>query len=190
MVPDPPSAKRLKDFFLAMTRTSFGQLGLADQQVVDYVASVLADFSVTGRWLALRDAEGRRLTSVVEMLVSQTGAAQTRRRVIGERELRKYVGDYTLFMSGLFRSFVERGGYLDYYLEEGKRSYQTVSELDVALYRPGFLMFEELSRSFENYSGALDYMRKCFFKAAPNEDPFAGFAAKIDGWVRRRLTPN
>jgi hypothetical protein len=93
-------------------------------------------------------------------------------------------------MSGLFRTFVERGGYLDYYMEEGKRSYQTVSELDVALYRPGFLMFEELSRSFENYSGALDYMRKCFFKPAPSQDPFAGFAEKIEGWVRLRLTPN
>ena len=80
--------------------------------------------------------------------------------------------------------------HLDYYLEEGKRSYQTVSELDVALYRPGFLMFEELSRSFENYSGALDYMRKCFFKPAPSQDPFAGFAEKIEGWVKLRLTPN
>src|SRR6202011_4883634 len=134
--------------------------------------------------------QGRRLTSVVEMLASQTGAPQTRARVLGERELRKYVGDYTLFMSGLFRTFVERGGFLDYYMEEGKRSYQTVSELDVALYRPGFLMFEELSRSFENYSGALDYMRKCFFKPAPSQDPFAGFAEKIEGWVRLRLTPN
>jgi hypothetical protein len=190
MKPERPTAKRLNEFFLSMTRTSFGQLGLGDRQVVDYVASVLTDFSAAERWLALRDAQGRRLSSVVEMLASQTGAPQTRARVIRERELRKYVGDYTLFMSGLFRTFVERGGYLDYYMEEGKRSYQTVSELDVALYRPGFLMFEELSRSFENYSGALDYMRKCFFKPAPSQDPFAGFAEKIEGWVRLRLTPN
>ena len=185
-----PSAKRLKEFFLAMTRTSFGQLGLGDQQIVDYVASVLTDFTAADRWLALRDAKGRRLTSVVEMLASQLRAPQTSRRVLGERELRKYVGDYTLFMSGLFRTFVERGGYLDYYFEQGKRSYQTVSELDVALYRPGFLMFEELSRGFENYSGALDYMRKCFLKSAPNQDPFAGFAERIEGWIRLRLTPN
>jgi hypothetical protein len=185
-----PSAKRLKDFFLTMTRTSFNQLGLADQQVVDYVASVLTDFSAADGWLALRDAEGRRLTSVVEMLASQTGPPQTRGRVLGERELRKYVGDYTLFMSGLFRRFVERGGYLDYYLEEGARSYQAVSELDVSLYNPGFLMFEELSKGFENYSGALDFMRKCYFAPAPNEDPFAGFMRQIQGWVRYGLSDN
>jgi hypothetical protein len=178
-----PSAKRLKDFFLALTRTSFGQLGLGDQQIVDYVASMLTEFSASERWLTIRDARGRRVTSVVEMLAAQMGAPHTRRRMVGER-------DYTLFMSGLFRAFVERGGYLDYYLEEGKRSYQAVSEFDVQLYRPGFLIFEELSRGFENYSGALDYMRKCFFAPAPKQDPFAGFREKIEGWVRLRLTPN
>ena len=26
--------------------------------------------------------------------------------------------------------------------------------------------------------------------AAPSQDPFAGFAEKIEGWVRLRLTPN
>ena len=181
---EPASTRRLKNFFLGLTRTGFGQLGVGDEQVIDYVASVLTDFSHSRRWLALRNAEGRRLTSVVEMLVSQTGARQTRGRVIGERELRKYVGDYTLFMSGLFRRFVERGGYLSYYLEEGARSYRTVSELDVSLYNPGFLMFEELSRSFENYSGALDFMRKCYFAPGPNEDPFAGFFKQIEGGLK------
>lgn len=185
-----PSPKRLKEFFLALTRTSFGQLGLGDRQITEYVASVLTEFSASERWLAIRDAHGRRMTSVVEMLAGQLGEPQTRQRVAGEREMRKYVGDYTLFMSGLFRAFVERGGYLDYYVEEGKRSYQAVSEFDVQLYRPGFLIFEELSRGFENYSGALDYMRKCFFAPAPNQDPFAGFLEKIEGWVRLRLTPN
>ena len=41
-------------------------------------------------------------------------------------------------MSGLFRSYVSRGGYLDYYLEEGRRAYWAVSELDLSLYRTGF----------------------------------------------------
>ena len=37
---------------------------------------------------------------------------------------------------------------------------------------------------------ALDYMRKCFFAPAPNQDPFAGVLEKIEGWVRLRLTSN
>ncbi len=183
------SGEKFKSFFLSVVRKSFDQLGVGDQQTADYVASLLAEFGHSDRWLAIRGAEGRRLTSVVEMMLSQLGPDETA-RVNGERAVRKYVGDYTLFMSGLFRRFVERGGYLNYYLEEGARSYRAVSELDVSLYNPGFLMFEELSKGFENYSGALDYMRKCYFAPAPNEDPFAGFLRQIQGWVRYGLSDN
>lgn len=180
---------KLKGFFLALTRKSFGQLGVGDQQIVEYVASVLTDFSHADRWLAIRDADGQRLTTLVEMLLSRL-EPDSQARVMGERALRKYVGDYTLFMSGLFRKRVESGGYLNYYLEEGKRSYRVVSALDVSLYRPGFLIFEELSEGFERYSGALDYMRKCFFAPAPNEEPFAGFFRQIEGWARVSLSGN
>jgi hypothetical protein len=183
------SAEKLKGFFLSVVRKSFDQLGVGDPQTAEYIASVLAEFSHSSRWLAIRGADGRKLTSVVEMMLAQLGPDETS-RVNGERELRKYVGDYTLFMSGLFRRFVERGGYLNYYLEEGARSYSAVSKLDVSLYNPGFLMFEELSKGFEGYSGALDFMRKCYFAPAPNEDPFAGFLRQIQGWVRYGLSDN
>ncbi len=182
-------AGKIDGFFLSLTRKSFSQLGMGDQQIVEYVASVLTDFIRTDRWLAIRDAEGRRLSSVVEMLLEQL-EPDSKARVIGERALRKYVGDYTLFMSGLFRTHVERHGYLNYYLEEGKRSYLAVSTLDLSLYRPGFLVFEELGKGFEHYSGALDYMRKCFFVADRSQDPFAGFFKQIEGWVRVNLSGN
>jgi hypothetical protein len=185
------SSQKLKGFFLQAVRGSFNQLGVGDQQIAEYVATVLAEFSRSDRWLQIRGAEGRRLTSVVEMTLARMGAIPDEAsRVQGERALRKYVGDYTLFMSGLFRRFVERGGYLGYYLEEGARSYRAVSELDVSLYNPGFLMFEELSKGFENYSGALDFMRECYFAPAPHEDPFAGFFKQIQGWVRYGLSDN
>jgi len=184
------SSQKLKGFFLELVHKSFGQLGVGDQRIAEYVATVLSEFSRSDRWLQLRGADGRRLTSVVEMMLSQIGGVDDTARVQGERELRKYVGDYTLFMSGLFRRFVERGGYLSYYLEEGARSYRAVSALDVSLYNPGFLMFEELSKGFEHYSGALDFMRKCYFTPAPHEDPFAGFFKQIQGWVRYSLSEN
>lgn len=183
------SSPKLKEFFVSMTRQSFDQLGVGDRQIVDYIASILTEFSHADRWLLLRDADGRRLTSVVEMLIEQLGPHNSN-RILGERALRKHIGDYTLFMSGLFRNFVERGGYLQYYLEEGKRAYQAVSELDVSLYRPGFLMFEELSKGFENYAGALDYMRKCYFAPSPGENPFAGFLKQIERWMRPGLSDN
>jgi hypothetical protein len=183
-------SQKLKGFFLHLVRQSFSQVGVGDQQIAEYVAAVLADFSRSDRLLRIRGADGKRLASVVDMLLAQSGLTSEEARIQGERELRKYVGDYTLFMSGLFRRYVERGGYLSYYLEEGARSYRTVSELDVSLYNPGFLMFEELSKGFEHYSGALDFMRKCYFVPAPHEDPFAGFFKQIEGWVRDNISDN
>lgn len=174
---------RLRNFFLGLTLKSFEQLGLGHGPIADYVATVLTDFSVSDRWLALRDARGRRLASVVEMLMAGY-APGDEPGLIGERELRKYIGDYTLFMSGIFRRFVERSGYFDYYLEEGSRSYGKVCSIDALTHRPGFLLFEDLSIGFEYYSGALDYMRKCFFAPVPGEDPFADFFERVKGWMR------
>jgi hypothetical protein len=186
------SSHKLKGFFLQLVRKSFDQLRVGDPTIAEYMATVLADFSRSDRWMRIRGSDGRRLTSVIEMILAEQEqtAADGAARVQGERELRKYVGDYTLFMSGLFRRYVERGGYLNYYLQEGARSYQAVSKLDVTLYNPGFLMFEELGKGFEHYSGALDFMRKCYFTPSPREDPFAGFFKQIEGWVRYGLSDN
>jgi hypothetical protein len=189
MLIERTSPDRLKPFFLQLIRKSFDQLHMGDNQIADYVATLLADFSHTDKWLLLRDAQGNRLHSVVEMLVSALGP-DGQSRVIGERAVRKYVGDYTLFTSGLFRGFVQKRGFLGYYLEEGKRSYQAVSKLDVSLYRPGFLLFEELSKGFETYADALDYMRKCYFAAAPGSNPFAGVLKQLESMVRKGFSSN
>jgi hypothetical protein len=188
MLIERTSPDKLKPFFLRLIRQSFDQLHMGDNQIADYVATLLADFSHSDKWLMLRDAQGKKLHSVVEMLISAMGS-EGQSRVIGERAVRKYVGDYTLFMSGVFRTFVQKHGFLEFYLEEGKRSYQAVSELDVSLYRPGFLLFEELSKRFEIYADALDYMRKCHFAASGNK-PFAGVFKQLESLMRNGLSSN
>lgn len=189
MLIERTSPDKLKPFFLRLIRQSFDQLRMGDNEVADYVATLLAEFAYTDKWLMLRDAQGARLHSVVEMLLSALGP-DSQSRVNGERAVRKYVGDYTLFMSGLFRGFVHKRGFLDYYLEEGKRSYEAVSKLDVSMYRPGFLLFEELSKRFESYSGALDYMRKCYFAPAPGSNPFAGVLRQFQSMLSTGLSSN
>jgi hypothetical protein len=183
------SPEMLEKFFRSITHQAFGQLGMRDRQIADYVAALLTEFSRADRWQWLREAEGRRLSNAAEMMVA-TLPDEGRTRAIGERMIRKHVGDYTLFMSGLFRGYVERGGYLGVYLEEGKRSYRAVSRLDSAVYRPGYMIFEELSERFENYAGALDFMRKCHFAPAAGSSPVAGFLREIDGLIRTRYSGN
>ncbi len=184
------SLDRLRSFFLELARRSFGELGLGDRQVVEYVADVLTNFARADSLYRVRSASGRRLDSVVEILVQTRPQTLRQTEVLREREIRKYLGDYTLFMSGIFRGYVEKIGVLDYYLEEGSRSYWKVSELDLALYRTGFLLFQELSKNFEYYSGALDYMRKAHFAPQPGEDPFGQFLKQVEGWIKVGLSNN
>ena len=54
------SAEKLKGFFLELVHKSFGQLGVGDQQIADYIATVLSEFSRSDRWLQMRGADGRR----------------------------------------------------------------------------------------------------------------------------------
>jgi hypothetical protein len=180
----------LQDFFYNLTLQSFWQLGINDATVARYVGDVLTDFASTDSLFRIRSRAGKKLDSVVEIQAKSRRKAEGENHLLKERALRKYLGDYTLFMSGIFRSYVEGRGFLDYYLQEGRRSYWTVSELDLSLYRTGFILFQQLSNKFEYYSGALDYMRKAYFAADPGEDPFSGFLRQVEGWVKINLTEN
>jgi hypothetical protein len=181
---------KLQTFFHNLIRQSFWQLGINDSTVTRYVADVLTDFAKSENLYRMRSRTGKRMESMVEVLAEHADAPMDEARLLRERSMRKYLGDYALFMSGIFRSHVEGRGFLNYYIEEGSRSYWTVSELDLSLYRTGFILFQELSKKFEYYSGALDYTRKAYFAAEPGEDPFAGFLRQIEGWMKVNLTEN
>ena len=182
---------RLKSFFLECARKSFWDLGLHDDTVIEYVSNMLATFAHSDQLYRLQTADGHRIKNIVDILSSQIEESlllqpQTQK----ERELRQYVGDYTLFMSGVFRSYIEKTGVLDYYLQEGRRSYWKVSEMDLSLYRTGFLLFQELSKNFEYYSGALDYMRKSCFAPSAGENSFGQFLNQVEGWMKIGLSRN
>ena len=181
---------QLRSFFHQSVRQSFWQLGIHDVTVAEYVGDVLTEFARSENLYKMRGRNGRKVDSVVEILSQQAPALNDETDLLKERSRRKYLGDYALFMSGIFRQHVEGKGSLGYYLQEGSRSYWTVSELDLSLYRTGYFLFQELSSKFEYYSGALDYVRKACFAAAPGEDPFSGFLRQIEGWIKVNLTEN
>src|SRR5205809_4788691 len=115
----------LLSFFLPLTRRTCAELGVGDDTIAAHLAEVMAEFARTDRLYRLRAPGGARLESVVEML----GLGPPTPGPAGARAFHRYVGDFALFMSGLFRSFVERGGYLGYYLAEGARAYARASAL-------------------------------------------------------------
>ena len=181
----PITSAALHEFFLSTTQRCFQELAVGDESVIGYVAAVLTEFARSDRLYMLRTARGRAVEDVGDIRRSADRTAALRARAA-----RKYVGDYTLFMTGIFRTHVESRGALDSYVVEGQRSYRAVSELDLALFRTGFLFFEQLAENFEHYSGALDYMRKAYFAGPPGQSPFAEFLRHVEGWISTGLSDN
>ena len=168
----------IKSFFGNLVHMSFLDLGKEkDRDAAGYLIEMLTEFARTDSLYKLHDSEGKKIQTIVEILLESNNTPTDNTGY--EREVRKYVGDFALFMSGIFRDYVNRGSYLRYYMNEGMKSYFVVSQLDLERGEGNPIMFSKLSREFEFYSGALDYMRKVYFGPDKPGDPFHGLAAHL-----------
>ena len=127
----------------------------ADRQIAAYIADLLVDFTHADRLYRIRNPRGKRLEDVGEMLLESNPLllAQSFER---EREVRKHVGDFTLFLTGMFPEYVaalpRRGLRLDSvvdYIKAGKESYGVVAAFDQFEYRRVAPMFRRLADRFE-----------------------------------------
>jgi len=168
----------IKSFFSNLVHTSFLDLGKEkDRDAAGYLIDMLTEFARAESLYKLSDNEGKKIQTIVEILLESKNTQASDSGY--EREVRKYVGDFALFMSGIFRDYVNRGSYLRYYMNEGMKSYFVVSRLDLERGEGNPIMFSKLSREFEFYSGALDYMRKVYFGPENHADPFGSLAAQL-----------
>jgi len=174
-----PCVSRLNRFFDWLIRRSFQDLRIKEPTVARYISDLLVEFARTENLYKIRSLQGKRLETVVELFLEAKRMEEFGSDLEKEREIYKHTGDYILFMSGVFREYVEKNAFLGYYLEEGGRAYQAVFDMDVMLHRPAYL-FLELARRFEFYAGAVHYMKKAFFKETGSDDPFVDFAGQLE----------
>lgn len=133
MTREIPESHPLLRLFRGMTESTFmSELGIGDPSLVGYVAELLARFVPSQTIWRLRDAQGRRLTEVTEMVAEAELASDVDRR----RECHRHVGDYTLFWTGVFPEALGKlqnrasADHLLSYQLTGKRSYLVASRLD------------------------------------------------------------
>jgi hypothetical protein len=126
-----------------------------DREVAAYVGDLLIDFVHADNLYRIHNSRGKRLEEVGEMLVESNPVldAPSSDR---EREVRKHIGDYTLFLTGLFPEYVatlpRRGLRLDSfidYVKAGKESYRIVAAFDQFEYRHVAPLFRRLAEQFE-----------------------------------------
>ena len=161
-------AHPLVRLFASLTEENFaGHLGWPDGEVIGYLTDVLTDFVHVDQLFKIRNTQGRRVEEVAEMLV-EGDLLHRAESIDREREVHRHIGDYTLFMTGVFPEFLRRlktsrvvlspDALLDY-VQVGKRSYRIVSEFTYGPYGGSAPLFRKLSENFELCVYGLGYVR-------------------------------
>src|SRR5262249_60160139 len=88
-----------------------------------------------------------------------------------ERDVRQHIGDFTLFMIGVFREHVERRSSTGFYVREGKRAYQVVADFERSALKADARLFAALADRFERYASALQYMKRVDLRPAKSPRP-------------------
>ena len=152
-----PQSHPLQQLFLEMVAEKFShELGLRDPQVSGYVATMLTEFCETDQLHKVRNVQGRPLDDVGEMLLEADPIYGEAPSFDRERQVRKHIGDYTLFFTGMFPESINRyrlrrarlENFIDF-IKAGKESYYIVSKFDVFEYAKVAPLFAKLSAHFE-----------------------------------------
>ncbi|HVN92148.1 MAG TPA: hypothetical protein VMT38_00555 [Terracidiphilus sp.] len=162
----------LEPFFRQIVRNSYeGKLGLHDPDLSAYVAHILCEFSQADKLYSIRDADGRPIERLEEMERAADPVNGSAASFDAERALRKHIGDYALFVAGMYPQANESGhrarrhqasrySSIEELIRAGKRSYFIVSQFNLFEYEQEAPLFARLSDSFERLLLGLTLVRE------------------------------
>ena len=158
----------LEQFFQQAVRESYeGKLGLQDPDVIGYVSRVLCDFSDADSLFKARGPAGHGKDELDAMMLASDPIRGTAPSFDAERAMRKYVGDYSLFVAGMVPEAIDSGAEeklrrptLGELIKAGKESYFIVSQFNVFEYKKEAALFTRLSEQFERYILGLALVRE------------------------------
>jgi hypothetical protein len=161
-------AHPLEPFFHQAVRNSYeGKLGLNDPDVTGYVAHLLCEFSHADNLYKVRDEAGRPIEELTEMMLAADPVHGTAPSFDAERAVRKHIGDYALFVAGMYpeamgsnRRRRRHHPSLEELIQAGKESYYIVSQFNLFEYEQEAPLFARLSDRFERCILGLTLVRE------------------------------
>jgi hypothetical protein len=152
-----PESHPLQQLFVELVGRHYAEeIGIRDPQLISYVAHLLTEFCDVEELFRIRNAGGQPLTDVGEMLVESNPVFGPAPSFDRERQVRKHIGDFTLFFAGMFPESVNRYRLRRQRLENlvdwvkaGKESYYIVSKFEHFEYAKVAPLFANLARNFE-----------------------------------------
>jgi hypothetical protein len=143
-------------YFYVLARHVFQQAGISDRKLCDYVASILEVFSRASLLRTPHASSDSVRQYISDMLIAL-------QRVTPEQAflLRAYVGNYSLFVSGIFHENTQRrslrgGPDVKFYEQIGRTNYQLVASHATARRCELNDVFEELADRFREVRLALN----------------------------------
>src|SRR3977135_3609630 len=103
-----PPRHPLRQLFGALTEKSFIEhLGRPDPNVTGYLSNLLVEFTHTDQLYKIRNQQDQPVDVVGDVLFASDvlPEAQSMER---ERDVHRHIGDFTLFMAGLFPEYLRR----------------------------------------------------------------------------------
>ena len=173
----------LEPFFQQLVRNSYeGKLGLNDPDLTLYVARILCEFSQADKLYSIRDADGHPIEQLEEMERAADPVHGSAASFDAERALRKYIGDYALFVAGMYpevsgssrrlrRHNPSPHPSIEELIRAGKRSYFIVSQFNLFEYEQEAPLFARLSDSFERLLLGLTLVREDLGPRKPRQLP-------------------
>jgi hypothetical protein len=158
----------LELFFQQAVRNSYeGKLGLNDPDATAYVARLLCEFSESEKLYMVRDEMGRPIEELGEMVQAADPVHGSAPSFDAERARRKHIGDYALFVAGMYpeatgsnRRLRRHQPSLGELIVAGKESYYIVSQFNLFEYEQEAPLFARLSDRFERYILGLTLVRE------------------------------
>ncbi len=175
---DPPPGHPLRRMFAGITEHAFlTTLGVADPPLIDYLSLLLSRFVHTDSVYRLRDADGRRLGELTDMVIEAEKLPPEGRT---RREYHRHIGDFALFWSGVFPEAINRmqvAPVKDHrvnFTALGKRSYFIASTFDAETFRDEAAVLRRLSEQFELCAYGLREVRREWEELAQQHPPGPG----------------
>ena len=161
-------AHPLELFFQQAVRNSYeGKLGLNDPDATAYVARLLCEFSESDKLYMVRDEAGHPIEELGEMVHAADPVHGSAPSFDAERARRKHIGDYALFVAGMYpeamgsnRRLRRHQPSLGELIVAGKESYYIVSQFNLFEYEQEAPLFARLSDRFERYILGLTLVRE------------------------------
>jgi hypothetical protein len=156
----------LQQFFQELVARNYGEVGVRSSEVQAYASNLLTEFCDVENLYKLKDENGEPMHDVGAMLLASDPIYGSAPSFDRERQVRKHIGDYALFFTGMWPEALNRfrlrrarmEGLIDF-IRAGKESYFIVSKFEHFEYAKVAPLFRRMSLDFEQLVYGLNQVK-------------------------------